>query len=182
MYQLTILLPIKTVRTETSNTHQDHKRRQKSRFLRATKSNFLRMKTLFLILPIQSNFPSTIKEGSGWQPWQVTHTTESAIPFPTDKLIILEDTNNDGKADKQTNLQMTYTFRLASKLHMTGFMFLRAEALSFFRIKMATTNMTKEKFFSPALMIMTRTMQYHLSVPTFRSYYHVRRSIFTQSC
>ena len=74
MYQLTILPPTKTVRTETSNTHQVYKRRQRSKFLRATKSNFSRMRTLFLTLPTQYNSPSITKEDSGWQLWQVCRT------------------------------------------------------------------------------------------------------------
>ena len=44
-------------------------------------------------------------------------------PLPEDKLIILEDTNNDGKADKQTNFADDLHILQVSKSLMMGLCF-----------------------------------------------------------
>ncbi len=53
------------------------------------------------ISPTRCSWHSTTKAASGSPRWPATRTTSVGDPQPQDKLLIFEDTDNDGKADKQ---------------------------------------------------------------------------------
>jgi glucose/arabinose dehydrogenase len=66
------------------------------------KLSFLPQKKSLKIWPNRCKCRSTTKADYGLRPCQATRITSLGDSKPNDKIIILEDTNNDGKADKQT--------------------------------------------------------------------------------
>ena len=77
--------------------------------------------------------------------------------LPTDKLIIFEDTNKDGKADKQTNFADDLHIPIGFEIAHDG-VYVSVVVLFSFRTRMEMINTTRKKFYCPALMIMILTM------------------------
>jgi hypothetical protein len=75
---------------------------QSSKWRRATRSTCSPPKKNSRTWPTRRSLPSTTGAGSGWRPCPATRTTGPAMPSPTTSSSSFEDTNGDGKADKQT--------------------------------------------------------------------------------
>ena len=80
-------------------------------------------------------------------------------PLPTDKLIIFEDTNKDGKADKQINFADDLHIPIGFEIAHDGVYVSQSGSLVFLQDTDGDDKYDKKKFYCPALMITILTMQ-----------------------